>query len=72
MELDELARCAFGKQLLGGGASDNGGNLLLDGPVIEGTAVDNIWEGATAFHNESGGAVVNTLTVVAYCANVSS
>jgi hypothetical protein len=65
------AACASGKQLLGGGVQDNGGDILVDGPVLEGTTVRDSWEGGVVFHNESGKPYVLEVTTVAYCASVS-
>jgi Collagen triple helix repeat (20 copies) len=66
------ARCASGKQLLGGGVDDNAGTVLADGPVLEGGSPGNSWEGGVVFHNESGTPAALDVTTVAYCAHVSS
>jgi hypothetical protein len=66
------ARCASGKQLLGGGVDDNAGTVLTDGPVLEGGSPGNGWEGGVVFHNESGTPAALDVTTVAYCAHVSS
>ena len=71
-ELFDPAGCASGKQLLGGGVRDNGGNVLVDGPVLDGATVEDSWEGGVVFHNESGKSYALEVTTVAYCADVSS
>ena len=70
-ELFDPAGCASGKQLLGGGVDHNVGNVIVDGPVLEGGTVDDSWEGGVVFHNESGTSHELEVTTVAYCATVS-
>jgi len=70
--LFDPAGCASGKQLLGGGVDHNVGNVIADGPVLEGGTVGDSWEGGVVFHNESGASHELEVTTVAYCANVSS
>jgi hypothetical protein len=65
------ASCASGKQLLGGGVHDNGGSVLVDGPVVSGQTVENSWEGGVVLHNESSTSSALDVTTVAYCATVS-
>jgi len=66
------ARCASGKQLLGGGVDADAGTVLRDGPVLEAGSPGNSWEGGVVFHNESGAPAALDVTTVAYCAHVSS
>jgi hypothetical protein len=66
------ARCASGKQLLGGGVDGNAGTVLADGPVLEAGSPGNSWEGGVLFRNESGTPAILDVTTVAYCAHMSS
>jgi hypothetical protein len=67
-----FARCASGKELLGGGTSSNGGSLLHSGPFVENGTPQNIWESGVVYHNETGSTFTITVTAVAYCGEVSS
>ncbi|MHB1537129.1 MAG: collagen-like triple helix repeat-containing protein [Solirubrobacteraceae bacterium] len=70
------ASCSAGKVLLGGGFTDERflvENVQFDGPEAGSGATPNTWQVGLGIYNEGAAAYTeDTVTVYAYCANVSS
>ena len=66
-----FATCPPGKVVIGGGASSVGGDLVNDGPSFFGGEPNNEWEAEFTFTLPGGSGENETLTAIAYCAEVA-
>lgn len=66
-----FAACPTGKVVIGGGASAVGGDLVNDGPSFFGGEPNNQWEAEYTFTLPGGSGENETLTAIAYCADVA-